>query len=256
MQRVNTHYDTWDQEFHAMPFRQLSLGNLFIGARSRHVADCLAFGFQPAHRALEEARRRTNCSNNLHQIALGMLLYHHERGTLPPAYTIDANGKPLHSWRVLLLPYVGEEKLFSQIRVAEPWNSVHNCQFHDAAVAIYQCPSALAKRGDTTYSVIIGQHTAIRPAEGRSLDDLGMNSVLVVERWTPVCWMDPTSELTEAIALKGINRRSECPEGIGSQHPGGAQAALRDGSARFISHSLETAALQSLLDGTAKQWPQ
>jgi hypothetical protein len=185
-----------------------------------------------------------------------MLLYHYEHGTLPPAYTIDAKGKPLHSWRVLLLPYVGEEKLFAQIRLDEPWDSEHNRQFHNATVAIYQCPSALAKRGETTYSVIVGQHAAFRPAEGRSLDDFGMHLILVVERWKPVCWMDPSSELTEAIAWKGVQQRSEGRDGIGSEHPGGVQAALRDGSARFISRTLEPSALQSLLDGTAKQWPQ
>jgi hypothetical protein len=216
----------------------------------------MAFYCRSPHQALTEARRRTDCSNNLRRIALAMLSYERCHGRLPPAYTVDAEAKPLHSWRVLLLPHVGEERLFAQIRLDEPWDSEHNRQFHDAAVAVYQCPSAMLKRGETAYSVVVGKQTAFHAGEGRSLDDFGMNLVLVVERWKPVCWMDPASELTETIALKGVTRRSEGMDGIGCEHPGLILAALRDGSTRFISKTLEPLALQSLLDGTAKEPPQ
>lgn len=258
MRRVNAYYDDWGQPGPILPLppHRPTLGNLLIGARSHHVADCMAFYCRAPYRAMEEARRRTNCSNNLRRIALAMLLYEHEHGTLPPAYTVDATGKPLQSWRVLLLPYLGEERLFAQIRLDEPWNSGHNRQFHDAAVVVYQCPSAALQRGQTAYSVVVGKQTAFRPAEGRSLDDVGMNLVLVVERWKPVCWMDPASELTETVALNGVKRRSEGIDGMGCEHPGLVLAAMRDGSTRFLSCTLESSALQRLLDGTAKEPPQ
>jgi hypothetical protein len=46
------------------------------------------------------------CINNLKQIGLAMHNYHDAHGCFPPAYIPDENGKPMHSWRVLLLPYL------------------------------------------------------------------------------------------------------------------------------------------------------
>jgi hypothetical protein len=68
--------------------------------------------------------------------------------------------------------------------------------------------------------------------------------------------MDPSSELTEKIAMEGIQRGPENTGGLGCEHVGGLQAAMRDGSARFISTALEPSALQSLLNGTAKESPE
>ena len=38
--------------------------------------------------------------------------YHDEHGSFPPAYIADASGKPMHSWRVLILPYLDEKGLY------------------------------------------------------------------------------------------------------------------------------------------------
>jgi hypothetical protein len=56
--------------------------------------------------------------------------------------------------------------------------------------------------------------------------------------------------------MEGIQRGSEDAVGLGCEHPGGLQAAMRDGSARFILMALELSALQSLLNGTAKESPE
>jgi len=263
MRRVNAQYDDLDKAYILRP-PMLSLGNLFIGARSRRVADVWAGLSMPSFQATREASRRTNCVRNLRRIMLAMLIYQHEHGTLPPAYTVDAAGNPLHSWRVLLLPYLGEEELYGKLRLDEPWGSEHNRQFHGAAIAIYQCPSAELKPGQTTYSVVVGENTAFQAGEGKSLDDLGMNLILVVEREPSsgrdgerqsVCWMDPTSELAESIAFEGINRREEDVYGIGSHHPGGVQVGSRNGSVLFIPATIGLPSLRSLLDGTAEKYP-
>ena len=252
MRRINAQLDDPEKMQVLPPPPLLSLGNLFIGARSRRVADSVAGLCTPAFRAIREAIHRFNCVGNLRRITLAMLIYERRHGTLPPAYTVDANGNPLHSWRVLLLPYLGETELFGKLRLDEPWDSQHNRPFHDAALAIYQCPTIELRPGQTTYSVVVGEKTAFRAGEGKSLDDLGMNLILVVERAQPVCWMDPTSKLAESVAFKGINRREEDVDGIGSPHPGGVNAGHRDGNVRFISETLDPLLLQGLLDGTAK----
>ncbi len=201
MRRFNAQYDDWENTYVLQPPTLLSLGNLFIGVRSRRVADLVTGLCAPSFQAAREAIRRSNCASNLQRITLAMLIYERQHGTLPPAYTVDADGNPLHSWRVLLLPYLGEKELCGKLRLDEPWDSQHNRQFHDAALAIYQCPSAELKPGQTTYSVVVGEKTAFQAGKGKSLDDLGMNLILVVEReqargpdgqGQSVCWMDPT----------------------------------------------------------------
>lgn len=65
------------------------------------------------------------------QIRLGKLsdafeAYHAEHGHYPPSMTTAKDGTPLLSWRVLLLPYLGEKKLYGEFRQNEPWDSQHN----------------------------------------------------------------------------------------------------------------------------------
>jgi hypothetical protein len=254
MRRMNEQYDDLEKVWAMEPPPLLSLRNLFIGARSRRVADSVVGLCTPAFQAMREANRRSICVANLRRITLAMLLYQRRHGTLPPPYTVDAQGKPLHSWRVLLLPYLGQQELYGKLRLDEPWNSEHNRPFHDEPLAVYQCPSTELTPGQTTYSVVVGQNTAFQTSKGKSLDDFGVNLILVVEREQSIGWMDPTSELVEAIASKGINRQQEDAVGMGGPHSGGMNVGLRDGSARFISETIDLLLLRGLLDGTTEDY--
>src|SRR4051812_5995401 len=62
----------------------------------------------PMVRSARPAAYRNACSNNLKQIAVALQNYSAMYDALPPAYTTDAEGKPLHSWRTLILPYLEE----------------------------------------------------------------------------------------------------------------------------------------------------
>ena len=53
--------------------------------------------------------QRTQCLNNLRNIALALINYHENYQALPPAYTVDATGRRLHSWRTLILPYLDQK---------------------------------------------------------------------------------------------------------------------------------------------------
>lgn len=79
------------------------------------------------------------CRNNLKQIGLAMHNYRDVHGTFPPAYIADADGRPLHSWRVLILPYVDENDLYERYRFDEPWDGPHNRQLQDSLPHVYQC---------------------------------------------------------------------------------------------------------------------
>jgi hypothetical protein len=255
MRRVNERYDDVDGARVLVPPRVLAPGNLFLGSRSRRVADAVAETYVSMFQASREADRRSRCTGNLQRIMLAMLIYEREHGTLPPAYTVDAEGKPLHSWRVVLLPYLGEEELYGKLRLDEPWNSEHNRRFHDETVTIYQCPSTELASGRTSYTVVVGESTAFQAGEGKSLDGFGMTLMLVSERKEAVCWMDPASELSEAVAIEASKRQGEGAPGLGSPHPGGFNAAFRNGNTRFISETLPSSGLRDVLDGSADACP-
>lgn len=66
----------------------------------------------PAVRVSREPARRVQCSNNLKIIALALQNYEATYKSLPPAYTVDATGKRLHSWRTLILPFLEQQALY------------------------------------------------------------------------------------------------------------------------------------------------
>src|SRR6516165_8316569 len=62
-------------------------------------------------------------ANSLRNIGLALHNYQSVRkGRLPPPVVKDKNGRPLYSWRVLLLPYLEHEPLYKQFKLDEPWD--------------------------------------------------------------------------------------------------------------------------------------
>ena len=94
----------------------------------------------PAVQAAREAARRMQCSNNMKQIALAMHNYEAVYKAFPPAYTTDANGQPLHSWRTLLLPYMEQQALYSQIDLNKPWDDPVNLPFSQVVITHLRLP--------------------------------------------------------------------------------------------------------------------
>jgi hypothetical protein len=80
----------------------------------------------PAVQSARETARRMQCANNLKQISLAMLSYEQQYHSLPPAFVADKNGRPMHSWRVLLLPYLDCKPLYDAYHFDEPWDGPHN----------------------------------------------------------------------------------------------------------------------------------
>ena len=212
----------------------------------------LSFIFLPAFlQSMEESSRgasqRMECTNNMKQIGLALHNYYDVHNCLPPAYTVDEDGKPLHSWRVLMLPYVEQQHLYNQIRLDEPWDSEYNSQFHSYSIPTYSCPLADdAMTGTTAYSIVVGEETPFNGSEQRNFGNIAdgtSNTIFLVERKTPVCWMDPTQEITFEEACKGINVFGN---EMGSPHAGGMNVCLFDGSVQFVSEATHPGVLRAL----------
>jgi len=198
----------------------------------------------PAVRTSTEAGRRASCSNNLKQIALALRNYEAEYHALPPACTVDAQGKPLHSWRTLILPYLEQQALYDKVDLSKPWDDPANQAAFEAKVYVYQCPSADSLASHTPYLAVVGPSSCFRPTEPRKLSEITDKHdltlmIMEVDSEHAVHWMSPT-DASEQMVLNFGSADS-------LSHPGGAQAACVSGRTLFLSVDTNAATLRALI---------
>jgi hypothetical protein len=201
--------------------------------------------------AIQSARPRTRppCKNNLHQIGLALHNYHDKYGCFPPAYIADANGRPMHSWRVLLLPYLDQQELFARYDFNEPWNGPHNAQLAEEfpTLKIFRCPRDSG--AGTSYAAVIGPRTCWperMPCHIRDITDGTSLTLLVVEvHDSGIHWMEPR-DLHVTQMAPTINPGGG--QGISSPHEGGAYVLRAEGSVPFFSDKMPAEDLRLWLE--------
>lgn len=190
---------------------------------------------------------------HLKQLSLALLHYHDTYGTFPPAYVADADGNPMHSWRVLILPFIDELDVYRKYDFSQPWDSPHNRQLesavHFGTPRFLQCPSVHAGKNPmhTNYVVLTGPETAFPFDKSTSLKDMvdgPETTILLVEvADTDIHWMEPrdlnVSEMS--FVLNDPHHPS-----ISSMHSAGSQMAFADQSVRFIGASLAPETLKAI----------
>ncbi len=134
---------------------------------------------------------------NLKQLGIAMYNYHNDYNRFPGAVAYETKvGKPGLSWRVALLPYVGEGQLGGQFIPDEPWDSEHNKKLIDKMPKIFAPGADPPEPGKTFYRVFTGPGTPFELGKGISLGQLGSgdgtsNTFMIVEAAEPVIWTKP-----------------------------------------------------------------
>jgi len=207
----------------------------------------------PAMQAAPEAARRTQCNNNLKNISLALQNYHDTYKTLPPAYIPDKDGKPMHSWRVLILPFMEQRALHERYNFDEPWNSPNNLAVTNTVIPVYTCPSCLpsgdsAGSTETNYMVITGRGTVFdgtKAARFSDITDGTANTILLVEVvGTGINWAEPVDLDVGNMQFPNVTGGSTSPD---SHHPGGLNAALCDGTVHFLSETMRHQVFDALI---------
>jgi len=137
-----------------------------------------------------EPTRCQRCIKRLEQIGVALLQYHQEHGTFPPAYSVDEEENPLHSWRVLIAPYLPvdeKDKPVGEIQFDEPWDSENNTAFHQKMPRVFW---GVGSGGQSTYKMIVGEKTAAGTSMA-SWKRKPSEVILLIEAWPPVLWMSP-----------------------------------------------------------------
>jgi len=195
----------------------------------------------PAVQAAREAARRSQTMNNVKQILLAMHNYESEKRRFPSQAICDDEGKALLSWRVTILPYLGEEELYRQFHLDEPWDSAHNRRLVERMPNVYADPNAdpaTTAAGKTTFQVFTGKGTPFaEPAKGPTLRGItdGTSRTIALSEMLPddaVPWTKPEDRSFDA---------DKPLEGVGNpRRPGGLFiVALMDGSVRMVDPTID-----------------
>jgi len=150
---------------------------------------------------LRESARRTQELNNLRQLMLAMHNYESANNAFPRAAGKSKQHPAGLSWRVHLLPYLNQQKLYAQFKLDEPWDSEHNVKLVQAMPALYQStmPEYVTanKEGRTNYLVPVGPEAIFhKDADSEALNaiiDGTSNTIMIVSAAADasVIWTKP-----------------------------------------------------------------
>ena len=226
-------------------------------------------GLLGAIQAARAAARRTQSMNNLKQIALAFHNYSDVYNAFPPAVIYGPDGKPWHSWRVLLLPFLEQAALYEQYDFSEPWDSPKNIKLAETVLAVYRDPAREGNDAYTDYAAIVGENAIFRPdfVKMKSVDDFpacltgkkthfrdvtdGTSNTIMFATLDPsrkIPWTKPEDIVFDE-TFPGVGK----PAGIGAIHTGAdpntpvALVGLTDGSVRSIPGDLDVAAIRPFL---------
>jgi prepilin-type processing-associated H-X9-DG protein len=112
----------------------------------------LVVGFLlPAVASVRESARRLQCSNNLHQIGIGLHAYHDAHRSLPPGWHVDRARESALGWMPPLAPYLERADISAGLADA-PLTDPQLDAARNALVSLMLCPSDNAPRTFGLYS--------------------------------------------------------------------------------------------------------
>ena len=168
-------------------------------------------------------------------------------GVFPPAYIADEQGRPLHSWRVLILPFIEQKELYEQYDLSQPWNSPHNRQL------IPRIPRTLVFPGDerspdgvTNYLAVVGPETVWPGDESTSSSVISNPSatIMIVENeGSGIRWTEPRDL---SLAEMNLALSDNPTDGISSKFSSPA-VACADGRLRTIDKGLPVHVVRAML---------
>ena len=202
---------------------------------------------------VRETEGWTRSAYSLKNIGRALHDYQEVYGRLPPAVITNKDGKPLYSWRVELLPFLEQDRLYKQIKRDEPWDSPHNKPLLEQTPRCYRpLLGGDDNPGLTRYQVFVGPGTAFE-GEGHTLDDFtdAASTILVAEATVPVPWAKPVDLIyapDQPLPLLGGHYtqpvRFLCYE---IYRKTGFNACFADGTTRYISSRTDAGAIRALI---------
>jgi hypothetical protein len=201
---------------------------------------------------VREQAYRPSCFNRMHQLGLALHNYQEaNNGRFPPAYIADKTGKPIQSWRTLLLPYMEYDALYKSLDLTHPWDAPKNKAKAAFSLKEFVCPSDPTSDAhgamQTNYFAVVGPNAAWSGGKPRKLADFGnqaSRTIMLVEvADSGVAWAEPKDFSLDALGIVDGNSRTLS---MSSNHrpveeffytydcASGVVVAMADGSVTFL----------------------
>ena len=198
------------------------------------------------------AAERSQCHGRIFEITDALARYQREFGHFPPPVTYDESGRPMHSWRIILVRFWCPEKC-SGYDFREPWNGPNNRKLALKIPEVFQCPSSSGSGGQTNYLLITGSGAFFSSSQATpsvsDITDLHESTILLVESSdSGINWLEPRDleVSTMAFDLKHDDR-----PGISSRHREGPAVAFADfKTCRLRADRINEAVLHDLISST------
>ena len=190
--------------------------------------------------------------NNMKQILLAFHNYLDTYGHFPPLANFGADGLPKLSWRVALLPFLGEIELFNEFRQDEPWDSPHNKVLINRMPKVFESPGLPpVPSGSTCIRGFGGKGTMFEGVQGvriESVTDGTSNTVLLALARDAVPWTQPGElPFVQGQPLPALD----------ASNPRGYVLGITDGAVRILPRSEEKILRQAITrcSGEVIMWP-
>lgn len=194
---------------------------------------------------------REQAAKRFRKIAFAMHEYHDGGKStdgryyhFPDTASRDPLGRQLLSWRVHLLPLLGQDALYREFHLDEPWDSPHNRKLIDRMPDVYRVGGAKTlAQGKTCLVVPVGEKTVFPGGRGRRIMEIGDRTsytILAVEadEMHAVIWTQPADWKLDP---------DHPSAGLGGHFGDGFLMILVDGSfPHFIRRDVHPSAVRAL----------
>lgn len=199
---------------------------------------------------------RVYCPNNMRNVAIALLDYaaaHHDQ--LPRAASQGLDGRPMHSWRALMMPNLGRPDIDRMYHWDKPWDAPENAKVAAIRLDLFICPAdppaLTAGHGQTNYCVVTGPGTLFPDDYQVNLANVkdGLrNTILLVESRSGLAWAEPR-DLTIDEAIRGINHagKERCISSFHGRPGTGAYVVFADRHVQFLPDTIAPETLRALL---------
>lgn len=203
------------------------------------VAAVVAF---PMLGQARSAAQRMSSQNNLKQLGLAIHSYHDMYNALPPAVVKDAEGKPLYSGLVLLLPFMEQDSLYQQFDKSKAWNDPANEHLSSLSIPMLMNPASTnTAAGHCDYKLVGGANAVLADNGQKStlmnVLDGTSNTIMAVEvgsSGAPKSWAQPLTW--------------DSSQTFDSPHPTVVNVLFADGSVRALPKTTPLQTLRLLSD--------
>lgn len=185
------------------------------------------------------AAKRTEAMNNLRQTVLALHNYESANRHFPAPVLVHESGKK-YSWRIAILPFIEEQELYDQYDFTQEWDSPHNREVTSRMPDVFRSDTDDKDSTNASWFMLSGPDGIFdgEHSKGvREITDGTSNTIIAVEAKRNVHWAKP--EDIQIDADRGIPK-------LGGFFENGFNAAMADGSVRFISDKVDRDVLWQL----------